>query len=312
MDTSIQKVGPHDVCASTSFDYDRLVNDFGLKKIDDELLLKLKIATNNEPHHYLTRSIFYAHQDFDKIIQDKLDGKQFYIYTGRGPSSDSLHIGHLIPMQFSVWLQRVLKCVVVIEISDEEKMYFKNETLDGCLEYASENIRDIIACGFDPELTFVFSSLKYSVYMRPLVSLISKKITVNESFKIYGFDTANNIGCIIPCAIDQVPYFRHIRHYAKKLGYEKPSIICSKFLVGLEGIHQKASSTSNIKPIFLSDVPQDVARKINKHAFSGGQSTLAQQKLLGVNLSVDVSYIYLTYFMEDEIELEKMIMAWVL
>ena len=32
-------------------------------------------------------------------------GKNFYLYTGRGPSSEALHLGHLIPFQFTKWLQ---------------------------------------------------------------------------------------------------------------------------------------------------------------------------------------------------------------
>lgn len=32
-------------------------------------------------------------------------GKKFYLYTGRGPSSDSLHLGHLIPFHFTKYLQ---------------------------------------------------------------------------------------------------------------------------------------------------------------------------------------------------------------
>lgn len=27
-------------------------------------------------------------------------GKQFYLYTGRGPSSESMHLGHMVPFVF--------------------------------------------------------------------------------------------------------------------------------------------------------------------------------------------------------------------
>lgn len=45
--------------------------------------------------------------------------------------------------------------------------------------------------------------------------------------------------------------------------------------------------------------------KINKHAFSGGQETLELQRELGGNPDVDVSYIYLTYFEDDDAKLEQ-------
>lgn len=32
-------------------------------------------------------------------------GKKFYLYTGRGPSSDALHLGHLVPFHFTKYLQ---------------------------------------------------------------------------------------------------------------------------------------------------------------------------------------------------------------
>lgn len=38
-------------------------------------------------------------------------GKKFYLYTGRGPSSDSLHLGHLIPFHFTKYLQVRSNCI---------------------------------------------------------------------------------------------------------------------------------------------------------------------------------------------------------
>jgi len=38
----------------------------------------------------------------------------FYLYTGRGPSAEALHMGHAIPFIFTQWLQQVLDVPVVI------------------------------------------------------------------------------------------------------------------------------------------------------------------------------------------------------
>ena len=42
-----------------------------------------------------------------------------------------------------------------------------------------------------------------------------------------------------------------------------------------------------------------------KHAFSGGQMTEEEHRKLGGRTDVDVSYQYLTFFMEDDAELAR-------
>ena len=37
-----------------------------------------------------------------KVILDAIETKKkFYLYTGRGPSSEAMHLGHLIPFIFT-------------------------------------------------------------------------------------------------------------------------------------------------------------------------------------------------------------------
>lgn len=43
--------------------------------------------------------------DLLQILDLYESGKKFYLYTGRGPSSESLHLGHLIPFHFTQYLQ---------------------------------------------------------------------------------------------------------------------------------------------------------------------------------------------------------------
>lgn len=56
--------------------------------------------------------------------------------------------------------------------------------------------------------------------------------------------------------------------------------------------------------IFLTDTPQQIKDKINKHAFSGGGATLKEHKENGANLEVDIPYHYLRFFLEDDEKLE--------
>jgi hypothetical protein len=42
--------------------------------------------------------------DFNTILDRYEQNKPFYLYTGRGPSSDSMHMGHLIPFMFTAYV----------------------------------------------------------------------------------------------------------------------------------------------------------------------------------------------------------------
>lgn len=50
----------------------------------------------------------------------------------------------------------------------------------------------------------------------------------------------------------------------------------------------------------MTDTSNQIKNKVNKYAFSGGQETAEEQRKLGGNPDVDVSYQYLQFFMEDD------------
>ena len=58
--------------------------------------------------------------------------------------------------------------------------------------------------------------------------------------------------------------------------------------------------------IFMSDTSNQIKKKINSHAFSGGRESLEEHRKLGGNPDVDVAYTYLSYFLEDDEELEDL------
>lgn len=45
-----------------------------------------------------------AHRDFNEILDAYERADKFYLYTGRGPSSEALHLGHLIPFMFTQYV----------------------------------------------------------------------------------------------------------------------------------------------------------------------------------------------------------------
>lgn len=92
-------VTPWDVegAQNTGIDYEKLIIKFGSSRIDDELLAKLEKVTGKPVHHLIRRGIFFSHRDLYTLLNLKEQGKSFYLYTGRGPSSESMHLGHLVP-----------------------------------------------------------------------------------------------------------------------------------------------------------------------------------------------------------------------
>jgi len=152
-------------------------------------------------------------------------------------------------------------------MTDDEKCLWKDLALEECYKYTRQNAKDIIAVGFDVNKTFIFSDLKYVGTMWPNIVKIQKCVTTNQVNNIFGFSEADNIGkiafpavqaapsfsnsfphifgtrtdvpCLIPCAIDQDPYFRLTRDVAPRLGYLKPALIHSKFFPALQGPQTK-------------------------------------------------------------------------
>jgi tryptophanyl-tRNA synthetase len=76
-------------------------------------------------------------------------------------------------MLFTKWLQEVFDLPLVIQITDDEKYIYRPELElegpKGVLKMAHENIKDIIAFGFDPEKTFIFKDTEYIGHLYPNV-----------------------------------------------------------------------------------------------------------------------------------------------
>jgi tryptophanyl-tRNA synthetase len=81
---------------------------------------------------------------------------------------------------------------------------------------------------------------------------------------IFGHDINKQVPCLIPCGIDQDPYFRMTRDVAPKIGFLKPSLIHSKFVPGLKGPRSKMSASDPSSAIFVSDSPKEIANKVNQ------------------------------------------------
>lgn len=238
----------------------------------------------------------------------------------------------MIPFLVCKYLQEVFDCPLVIQLTDDEKFLFKNLKLEDVKKFTKENAKDIIAVGFKPEKTFIFSNTQYYGRMFDIILKIQKCMNVNQANSVFGFTESSNIGqlaypcaqiapsfsasfphlfngrtdvpCLIPYAIDQDPYFRVGRDIAPRLKFPKSASICSSFFPALQGFHSKMSSSSDNSAIFMTDKPEQIKRKITRYAFSGGGATVEIHREQGANLEVDVPYQYLRFFLEDDEELE--------
>ena len=192
-------------------DYDKLIEKFGCTKIDNSLIDKLREIIKCEPHILIRRGIVFSHRDLDallKTVNGTSSGKEFYLYTGRGPSSESMHLGHLVPFTFTLWLQKKFGVPLVIQITDDEKFLFKGKIDQDDMERISiENIKDIIAMGFDPKKTFIFRNYDYLGRMYRIVSKIQKSITASQARNCFGFKMEDNIGMWAFPSIQAAPCF---------------------------------------------------------------------------------------------------------
>lgn len=98
-----QVVNPWEVSAKDGgkIDYDKLIDKFGCQRLDNSLIDRAHRLTSRPPHVFLRRGVFFAHRDFNDILDAFERGEKFYLYTGRGPSSEALHLGHLVPFMFT-------------------------------------------------------------------------------------------------------------------------------------------------------------------------------------------------------------------
>jgi tryptophanyl-tRNA synthetase len=319
------KVNPYEFKGNV--DYYKLITDFGVKRLSSKLLKRVENIAG-EVHPFLRREIFFAHRDLEKFLDDYEKGNKSFLYTGIGPSGP-IHLGHVQTWRFVKWLQDKFDLELWFQFTDDEKFLYKDKGWDEIQDWTHENMIDIIALGFDSKKTNFLVDTKHAGIMYPEAIKVAKKITFSTIKAAFGFTDSNNIGsifytamqtvpvflpnvlrgedrrCLIPLGVEQDPHFRISRDVLEKLGHKKPSIIHSKMMPALEGVEGKMSSSDPEKCILMTDTAAQVKKKINKHAFSGGQDTVEEHRKKGGDVSVDIACQWLKYFEDDDKKLEE-------
>jgi tryptophanyl-tRNA synthetase len=321
-------VTPYEV--SGTVDYDALLEDFGADRLTREQVSRFP------DHPMLRRGIYYAGRDVDRYLDAATgDGGEeegtHSIVTGIGPSGP-MHVGHAMVFYLAKAFQDATGAMVYVPLSDDEKYLSKEMTFEEIGAATRENLRDLLAVGFDPERTrFVLDSADADV-VYPLAATFAKDVTMNQLEATYG--RPDNVGMgfypavqtthlllpqlvegehptLVPVAVDQDPHVRVSRDVAAKARYpvRKPGALLGKFLPDLSGPGKMSSSEG--EAIHLTDDAETVREKVLAHAYSGGRDSVDAHREHGGDPSVDVAFQYLRYFFErDDDRLDELATAY--
>lgn len=120
------------------------------------------------------------------------------------------------------------------------------------------------------------------------------------------------------------------RDVASRLKKHKCALLHSTFIPALAGAQTKMSASAAGTSIYVTDTKKQIQNKvpssslslscsslsvfaliistppsqINKYAFSGGRETTEEHRRLGGSPDTDIAFQYLTFFLEDDAELE--------
>lgn len=185
-----------------------------------------------ELERFIRRGIVFSHRDLHPFLDSVEAGRPTFLYTGRGPSASSMHIGHLVPfalcsalqnafkrrppqqqehelqMQKKEQREKTKKIPLVIQITDDEKFLFRSLKYSELESLSHENIKDIVACGgFDKDSTFIFRNTQYLGHMYSTVLQIQRCMTTNAVQNTFGFTGNDNVGKLSFAAIQAAPCF---------------------------------------------------------------------------------------------------------
>lgn len=308
-----------DPWASSSVDYDKLVNQFGIEKVSDI------IDQINNPLLLMRRGVIFGHRNFNEIIDLINKNKDFTVVTGMMPSG-KMHIGHKMVVDQLKWYQNK-GAQLFLPIADMESYAARGMSFKEAREIAiNEYLTNYIALGLDLTKDNVKVYLQsQNKLLNDLTFKASKKTNFNELKAIYGFNQSTNLAhlyapliqvadillpqieeyggpkkVVVPVGIDQDPHIRLTRDIASKLneefGFLSPSSTYHRFLTGLSG--DKMSSSKPNTAIFLNDNSKLAGKKV-KTAKTGGRESLKDQKELGGEPDKCVIYEMLVYHLID-------------
>ncbi len=306
---------------SGDINYNKLVKEFGISYLKDlpEIFNKNVL---------FRRKIIFAHRDIQRILEAIKNKKKFVMMTGLMPTG-KFHLGHALLAKQFVFYQE-LGARIYIAVADIESYHARGQSLEESRKIAiDEYITNYIALGLKPENCEIYfqserskNPEKSNAYYR-LQNILARYETFNEFKAVYGDITPgkmlasllqasdmlhpqlpefeNPCPVLVPVGIDQDPHLRLTRDISKRIKNPKFTQLSSTYHLYAPGLKNgKMSASDSNSFIALTDDSKTVKNKINKYAFSGGQSTLEEHKKKGGNPDIDVSFQYLKMFLEED------------
>jgi tryptophanyl-tRNA synthetase len=296
-------------------DYDRLIEEFGIERID---VLEIPYSIF-EKNRFLRRKIIFGQQDLKDIIEAVQKGKPWAVMSGIKPSGH-FHLGTLTTASEIVEFQR-MGGKVYYAIADMESYFDNGMSYEDSFKYAVDNLADILTLGLDPDNAYIWLQSREEI-VNQMPFKAGRYVTANTMKAIYGdkpfalymaaLVQAGDIllpqirdeimPTVVPVGIDQAPHLRLVRditrHFPKieikeardKKGRPitkeiphklfKPGSTYHKLMPGLDDITKKMSKSRPNSYFNMDDTPKKIRKKI-MGAFTGGRNNMEEHKKLG-------------------------------
>ena len=209
---------------------------------------------------------------------------------------------------------------------DMKLLHSKSLSIEAVRRYDIDNAKDILAFGFNPLKTFLFSNLDYvgGAFYENIIG-VARHISVSDIKLALRFGDDDNVGmfyccstqsagtfatsfpgilgtdqdqlramsCLIACSYDIDGYFTEVRKHAEKLCHLKPAFLYSSLLPALQGAHAKMSASIIESAIFLTDSPSMIHDKLEIAFPDRAEDT-------------EALFQYLRFFVKGDQELEEL------
>ncbi|ELK36849.1 Tryptophanyl-tRNA synthetase, cytoplasmic [Myotis davidii] len=110
---------------------------------------------------------------------------------------------------------------------------------------------------------------------------------------------------LIPCAINKDPYFRMTRYVTPRIFYPKPPCYTRPSSPPCRRLRPKGVPATPTPPFSSQTQPSRSRPRSTSMCFLEGKTPSSKHKQFGENGHVDVSFMYMTFFLEDEDKLEQ-------
>ena len=304
--------------SGTVRDYTRLQDEFGIEPVGP-LLPRFK-----KPSAHLSRGIDFGHRDLGRILDAVDKHKPYAVMSGIKPTGD-FHLGTKMTADDMVYFQSLSKkATVFYAIADVEAYSDNGLSFAETSKIATKNVADILALGLDPDRAVVYLQSEEMRVMR-LATIFSRGVTNNMLKALYGdrqiglymaaLVQAGDIlmpqlpefggpkPVLVPVGADQDPHIRLTRDLASKyndeFGFISPSAIYHRLMLSLNG-EEKMSKRTEASLLTLDDSPPVASKKVMS-AFTGGRTTVEEQRRLGANADICPIYdLYRFHFALDD------------